>query len=589
MTSQTGADYGSAFLLNDSAASDLFTREDLTEEHRAISDTVNSFWNNEIEPQLKHLLDRKPGFARRLMRKASEIGLMAVSIPERFGGMELDLISALVVAEGNARDASYMIWEGGHNTIGTLPIVYFGTEDQKARYLPALARVDLVSAYALTEPQAGSDALAVQTRAALADSGTEYVLNGQKMWISNASEADIFTVFAKVDGEAFTAFLIDRNSTGLRVGAEERKMGLRGSSTTALYLDNVRVPISNVLGEVGRGHVIAFNILNLGRLKMGASAIGAAKDVLRLSLSYAKQRQAFGCSISEFGAIRHKLAEMAVRIFATESIVWRTAGRIRKREGDVTWSDPDAARIKLEAVREFAIECSIVKVFGSEMLDYVVDEGVQIHGGYGYHEDYTVEKAYRDSRINRIFEGTNEINRLLVLRMLLKRASKGLLPLFDAVDDVMRDPDGYGAKGQSADRSAHAVPIRRAKAAALLTIGLARKAFPNGLEGEQELLMLIADIIIDVYAMESTLLRTAKIADRGAAGTACHMAAVFSEEALLRISSNARHVIGACSHADESGHWVDALTRLLSSKPADLIRHRQAIARSLLEREHYVV
>jgi alkylation response protein AidB-like acyl-CoA dehydrogenase len=464
-----------------------------------------------------------------------------------------------------------MVWEGGHTTIGTLPIVYFGTEAQKQRYLPRLATLDLLAAYALTEPQAGSDALAARTRADLSADGRRYVLNGQKMWITNAAEADLFTVFAKVDGEKFTAFLVERTFEGLRIGAEEHKMGLRGSSTTALYLDNVPVPIDNVLGEIGRGHVIAFNILNLGRLKMGASCVGAAKEVLRLSVRYARERRAFGSPIAEFGAIRHKLAEMTVRIFATESVVWRTAGLIDHAEGGVTWDDPDAARKKLAAIREFAIECSIVKVFGSEALDYVVDEGVQIHGGYGYHEDYPVERAYRDSRINRIFEGTNEINRLLIARTLLKRAAKHGLALFDGVGLEPAPEDLAG----------------RAKAIGLAMFGLARDTWGGALDQQQEILMLLADIVIDAYAIESTLVRSRKIA--GTRPLFPDIAQVFAGDAVMRIVANARQVVGACCDRDDGTRWMETLNRLGDLPPSNLIKLRQRIAIEAIEGGGYPV
>lgn len=583
MPSQPHDASGGGFLLAESTPGEVFTAEDLTDEHHAIAETVNAFWDKEIAPHLKEILEHKPGLVRTLMKKASEIGLMGISIPRRYGGTDLDLISALVVSQNTARDASYMIWEGGHNTIGTLPIVYFGTDAQKERYLPRLARLEMVAAYALSEPQAGSDALAVRTRAALSDGGRTYVLNGQKMWISNASEADIFTVFARVDGQHFTAFLVERSTPGLRVGAEERKMGLRGSSTTALYLDDVQVPVENVLGEVGRGHVIAFNILNVGRLKMGASAIGAAREVLRVSIAYANDRHAFGSSIAEFGAIRHKLAEMAIRIFATESVVWRTAGLIAGREEGVGWNIPDAGSGKLDAIHEFAIECSIVKVFSSEMLDYVVDEGVQIHGGYGYHEDYYVEKAYRDSRINRIFEGTNEINRLLIVRMLLKRGYSGTLPLLDAVDRAI-------ASAMDTDGCTPPDPrplVVRAKAVALLAVGLARRAWPEDLENRQELLILIADILIDLYAMESTTLRTVKIASRGGGRLGADIDSVFVEEATARIAWNARQVVGASVAGSPSEPWIHALRHLLRMPAGNMIQRRQRIAAHLIDQGGY--
>src|ERR1700758_4297889 len=428
---------GGAFLLEDVSPNEIFTAEDLSDEHLAIARTVDEFWANDVEPHLDAIRQQTPGIALSVLRKSAELGLTAVAIPEKFGGMEMALASVMIVGEHLGQDASYGSWHSAHTGIGTLPILFFGTEEQKQRYLPRLAKAEILAAYALTEPWAGSDALAIRTRADLSQDGKYYVLNGQKMWITNGGAADLFTVFAKVGGESFTAFLVERNFSGVSSGAEEHKMGIKGSSTTAVYFDNVRVPVENVLGEVGRGHIIAFNILNLGRLKLGPGSLGGAKNVLAICLKYAKERKAFGSAIAEFGAIQHKLAEMAIRIYAVESMVWRVVGLIESQLGAAPQDNSDASRTELKAVEEYAPECSIIKVYASEMLDYVVDEGVQIHGGYGYHQDYLVERAYRDSRINRIFEGTNEINRLLITGMLLKRAARGELALLPAVEKVL--------------------------------------------------------------------------------------------------------------------------------------------------------
>src|ERR1700733_13686451 len=426
---------GGAFLIEEFSPDEVFTAEDLSEEHLAIAHTVDEFWANDVEPNLDAIRRQEPGIALNVLRKSAGLGLTAVAIPERFGGMEMDLASVMIVGEHLGRDASYGSWHSAHTGIGTLPVLFFGTEEQKQKYLPRLATAEILAAYALTEPLAGSDALAARTRADLSPDGKYYVLNGQKMWITNGGAADLFTVFAKVGGEKFTAFLVERNFPGVSSGAEEHKMGITGSSTTAVYLDNVPVPVENVLGEIGRGHVIAFNILNIGRLKLGPASVGAAKNVLAICLKYAKQRKAFGTTISEFGAIQHKLAEMAIRIYAAESMTWRVAGLIENQmhlvSAEAANVSANASTQELKAIEEFAAECSMVKVYASEMLDYVVDEGVQIHGGYGYHQDYVVERAYRDSRINRLFEGTSEINRLVITGMPLKRAARGLLPLFD--------------------------------------------------------------------------------------------------------------------------------------------------------------
>ncbi len=499
----------------------------------------------------------------RALRKSAELGLTSMAIPEAYGGLELDLASAMVVAEHVARDGSYAAWHGAHTGIGTLPLVFFGTEEQKRKYLPKLATAEMVAAYALTEPHAGSDALAARTRADLSADGTHYVLNGQKMWITNGGAADLFTVFAKIGGEQFTAFLVERAFGGVTSGAEEKKMGIKGSSTTAVYFDNVRVPVENVLGEIGRGHIIAFNILNIGRLKLGPFALGGAKNVLAVALKYAKERKAFGSPIAAFGAIQHKLAEMAIRIFATESMVWRTVGLIAPEES-------------LKTIEEYAVECSIVKVYASEMLDYVVDEGVQIHGGYGYHQDYAVERAYCDSRINRIFEGTNEINRLLITGMLLKRAARGQLALVAAAQKVV---------GQALSPSAaegEAALVANAKNIALLAMGIAYRKFALELEKQQEVLMSIADIVMEVFAMESALLRVAK---NGAGREFC---AVFLRDAMSRIEFAARNVLAASSEGDSLRMSLAMLRRFVKYDPVDAVAMRREIAKRLLSAERYV-
>src|SRR5215472_572677 len=381
---------GTAFLLEDSTPQEVFTPEDLSEEHLAIAHMVDEFWTNEVEPNLPAIREKKPGLALSVLRKSVDLGLTAMAIPEEYGGMAMDLPSLMVTAERLGRDGSYAGWHSAHTGIGTLPIVYFGTEAQKKKYLPKLAKVEMLAAYALTEPLAGSDALAARTRADLSPDGKHYILNGQKMWITNGGAADLFTVFAKVGGEKFTAFLVERNFPGVTSGAEEHKMGMKGSSTTAVYFDNVRVPVENVLGEIGRGHVIAFNILNIGRLKLGPASVGVAKNVLAISLKYSKDRKAFGSSIAQFGAIQHKLAEMAIRTYAVEPMVWRVVGLIESRLQQTAPDQAADSQSELKALEEYAAECSMIKVCASEMLDYVVDEGVQIHGGYGYHQDYPV-------------------------------------------------------------------------------------------------------------------------------------------------------------------------------------------------------
>ena len=585
---------GTAFLLEESAPLDIFTPEDLSEEHLAVGHMVDEFWANEVEPNLPAIREKKPGVAMAVLRKSVELGLTAMTIPEEYGGLAMDLPSLMVTSERMGRDGSYGGWHSAHTGIGTLPIVYFGNEQQKRKYLPKLAKVEMLAAYALTEPLAGSDALAARTRADLSPDGKHYMLNGQKMWITNGGAADLFTVFAKVGGEKFTAFLVERNFPGVSSGAEEHKMGITGSSTTAVYFDNVPVPVENVLGEIGRGHVIAFNILNIGRLKLGPATVGAAKNVLAISLKYAKQRKAFGSTISEFGAIQHKLAEMAIRIFVAESMTWRVVGLIENQMHGASGVSSDAsanastgASQELKAIEEFAAECSMVKVYAAEMLDYVVDEGVQIHGGYGYHQDYVVERAYRDSRINRLFEGTSEINRLVITGMPLKRAARGLLPLFEAARAVLQETESPAAAGTSAD--AELSVVRNAKKIALLTLGVAHERYGAKLEQQQEIMMNLSDIIMEVFAMESSLLRRRKLAAAGSGVNAADACAVYLRDAIARVELSSRTVLSACAQGDELRRNLSRLRGYASHDPVNAIALRRKIAERLLANERYTV
>ncbi|HTP88991.1 MAG TPA: acyl-CoA dehydrogenase family protein [Bryobacteraceae bacterium] len=566
----TFASRGGGFLLETARPEDVFTPEEFTEEHRAIARATDDFWNNEVTPNLQAIQHQEPGVARAVLRKSADLGLPAVLVPEQYGGMEMDLTSAMIVAEGVARDGSYAACHGTQAGIGTLPLVLFGTEEQKRRYLPKLASAEMVAAYALTEPHAGSDALSAKTRADLSEDGTHYILNGQKMWITNGGLADLFTVFAKIGGEKFTAFLVERAWPGVSSGAEEKKMGIKGSSTTAVFFDNVRVPVENVLGEIGRGHIIAFNILNIGRLKLGPFALGGAKEVLRVSLRYAKERRAFGHAIADFGMIRHKLAEMAVRIYAAESMTWRAVGLVER-----------AGTGFMKAAEEFAAECSFVKIFSSEMLDYVVDEGVQIHGGYGYHQDYAVERAYRDSRINRIFEGTNEINRLLATGMLLKRAQRGQLPLVEAVKRLQNDL--LGGPAVATGDSEEARLAANAKKAALFLLGVAYQKHLGELENQQEVLAAITDVAMNAFAMESCVVRAQKN------GAGRDLAAIFVHEAMETVESAGRAVLAACSEGDPLRMNLSILKRFTKCDPVNAIALRRRIAERLLEAERYMV
>jgi alkylation response protein AidB-like acyl-CoA dehydrogenase len=576
---------GMAFLIEDSTPRDVFTPEDLSEEHLAVARMVDEFWTNEVEPNLPAIRDKKPGLALGVVRKSAELGLTAMAIPEEYGGMAMDLPSLMVTAERLGRDGSYAGWHSAHTGIGTLPIVYFGNEYQKRKYLPKLAKVELLAAYALTEPQAGSDALAARTRADLSSDGKHYILNGQKMWITNGGAADLFTVFAKVGGEKFTAFLVERAFSGVSSGPEEHKMGITGSSTTAVYFDNVPVPVENVLGEIGRGHVIAFNILNVGRLKLGPAAVGASKNVLSTCLEYAKQRKAFGSSISEFGAIQHKLAEMMIRIFTAESMFWRVTGLIESQMHDASKKRVSAAH-ELKAIEEFAAECSMVKVYASEMLDYVVDEGVQIHGGYGYHQDYAVERAYRDARINRLFEGTSEINRLVITGMPLKRAARGLLPLFEAARAVLAKTE---AEPDPRTSDADSRLLHGAKKSALLTLAVAYQRYDAQLERQQEIVMNLSDLFMEVFAMESALSRSRKLASAGGGANAADACAVYLRDAIARVEFFSRTVLSACAEGADLQQYLSRVREYSNHDPVNAIALRRKIAARLLEHDRYTV
>jgi alkylation response protein AidB-like acyl-CoA dehydrogenase len=594
LTEIPGKTRGSAFLFEDALPAQVFTPEDLTEEHLAIGRMIDEFWASEVEPNLPAIREKQPGLALAVLRKSAELGLTGMTIPEEFGGMEMDLPSLMVAAEHMGRDASYAGWHSAHTGIGTLPIVYFGTPEQKKKYLPRLAHLELLAAYALTEPLAGSDALAARTRADLAADGKHYILNGQKMWITNGGAADLFTIFAKVGGEKFTAFLVERAFPGVSSGAEEHKMGIRGTSTTAVYLDNVAVPVENVLGEIGRGHVIAFNVLNIGRLKLGPASVGAAKNVLAICIKYAKQRKAFGAAIADFGAIQHKLAEMAIRIFAAESMTWRVAGLIESQLQASAAERKPGSITEMQAVEEYAAECSMVKVFASEMLDYVVDEGVQIHGGYGFHQDYAVERAYRDSRINRLFEGTNEINRLVIMGMPLKRAARGQLPLFEAARAVLNsggnpslshERPGVTESGATEEDRL----VRNAKTIALMTIAVAHEKYGAQLEKQQEVIMNLSDIAMEVFTMESTLLRTKKLTLSGKGENAFDICAVYLRDATARIEGFSRTVLSACCEGEVLRKHLVTLRGYADHMPVNSVLLRRQIAARLLSSERYTV
>jgi len=581
---------GGAFLIEESAPEEIFTPEDFTEEHRMIAETTRQFVDNEVSPHIDQLEQHDWKFARELVRKAADLGLIAANIPEEYGGLGLDQTSSALVGENVGRSASFATTLGAESGIGLLPIIYFATETAKHKYLPRVASGELIAAYALTEAGSGSDAMAAKATARLSEDGTEYILNGEKMWITNGGFADIFIIFAKVDGDKFSAFIVERQP-GLTSGAEEHKMGIKGSSTTALVLSDVRTPVENLLGEVGKGHKIAFNILNIGRFKLGAMCVGGMKLMVNESVRYANERHQFGQSISSFGAIKSKLGEQAIRTWVGESMIYRTLGMIESGVGAVDSKDMDA---RLRAIEEYAAECSIIKVALSEYCDYVADEMVQIYGGYGYSADYPAERAYRDSRINRIFEGTNEINRMLIPGRLMKSALSGRLALLPAAQALMDEVLTPQMAAIDDDESVLATELKltqNAKKVALMTLGTAAQKYMMKLGDQQEILMGIADIIMDTYAMESAILRARKLAAAQGEETAARyldMTRVFCNDAVERIGARAKNTLAGMSEGDELRTLLAALRRFTKLQPMNTIAARQRIADEMITANRYV-
>lgn len=581
---------GGSFLIEERAPKEIFTPEDFTEEHRMIADTTREFIDNEVVPRIPELEKHDWNLARELIRKASELGLTGANISEEYGGLGLDQTSGVLIGEGLGRAASFATTLGAQSGIGLLPITYFGTEEAKKKYLPKIAGGEIITAYALTESGSGSDALAAKATARLSEDGKEYILNGEKMWITNGGFADLFIVFAKVDGDKFSGFIVERQE-GLTSGAEEHKMGIKGSSTTALVLSDVRTPVENLLGEVGKGAKIAFNILNIGRFKLGAMCTGGMKLGIQEAVRYANERHQFGKSISSFGAIKTKLAEMAIRTWVGEAMVYRTVGLIESAISETSDpSDPDA---KLRAIEEYAVECSIIKVALSEYCDFVVDEMVQIYGGYGYSADYPAERAYRDSRINRIFEGTNEINRMLIPGMLMKRAMGGKLALLPAAQKLMEEVLSPSMSGLDEDEDVLAAEqklAQNAKKVALMALGTAAQKYMMTLADQQEILMGIADIVIDAYAMESAILRAQKLAaaqGEEAAARYVDMTRVFCNDAVERIEANAKNTLAGMSEGDELRTLLAALRRFTKLTPMNTIVARRAIADAMIKANKY--
>lgn len=584
---------GGEFLIKESNAADTYIKEQITEEQSMIAQSTSDFIANRVHPVIKEIDKQQPGLVVGLLHEIAELGLLGAAIPEEYGGMGVDFATDTFINIEMGKGHSFSAAYAAHTGIGTLPILYFGTEEQKKKYLPGLGDSSIKASYCLTEPGSGSDALGAKTKAVLSEDGKHYIINGQKMWITNAGFADLFTVFAKIDGEKFTGFIVDAKTEGISLGAEEDKLGIKGSSTRQVFFNNVKVPVENVLGEIGKGHKIAFNVLNIGRYKLGVLALGGAKETTTTAIKYANERIQFNVPISSFGAIKHKLAEMAVKVYATDAATFRTAGLIQDYIDAAVAKGVDKVQAKLQAAEEFSVECAILKVFGSEVLDYVVDEAVQVFGGTGFSEEYPVARAYRDSRINRIFEGTNEINRLLSVGMLVKKAMKGELDLFTPAMAVQKElmsvpdfstPDADDVFGN--ERKA----LLNAKKAILMTAGAAVQKFMQNLEKEQEVMMDIADMLIELFVCESTLLKTEKlISIRGAEACALQIdiTKTYISDALERINLSGKHAIVSFNDGDMLRIMLMGIKRFTKLDPFNTVAARRRIADKLIEEGQY--
>lgn len=581
---------GAMFLLEDIDPNEIFTPEDFSDEHKMIADTVADFVENEIQPNIEDLDNQKEGLMRSILEKAGELGLLSADIPEEYEGGEMGKISAAIITENVSTGGSFAVSHGAHTGIGSLPIVLFGNEEQKKKYLPGLATGELVAAYALTEPMAGSDALGARTKAVLSEDGKYYILNGEKIFITNAGFADVFITYAKIDGDKFTAFIVDKDTPGFSIGAEEKKLGIKGSSTCSLIFEDAKVPVENLLGEIGKGHVIAFNILNIGRYKLGAGGVGSAKAALAIAAKYAMERQQFGMPIAKFGMIKNKLAQMAAKTYASESLVYRLVGNIEEAlEGKTDGKEIGAA------IEDYAIECSIAKVHASETLDYAVDETVQIHGGYGYTQEFPAERFYRDARINRIFEGTNEVNRLIIPGTLLRRGMKGQLPLLQAAQALAAEVTSLRAKVPTGDEAPFEIEmdiINRAKKLLLLVGGTAAQKYMQKIIKEQEIIEIMANMVIEIFAMESAVLRAKKAlaADPENAETKVELALAYVYDAFPKFDAWAKQ---ALAYMFESGDMLrtnlSIAKRLAKYTPINLIGVKQKIAAKVLDAGKYVV
>ncbi len=583
---------GGEWLIKESNAFETFTPEEYTEEQIMVRDMCLQFLQTEVIPVVDRIDKMEAGLMPLLMEKAGEQGLLGASVPEELSGLGKDFVTSTLVSEGLGGGYSFSVAMSAHAGIGTLPILYFGTEKQKQKYIPKLATGVWKGSYGLTEPGSGSDALGAKTTATLSAEGKYYLLNGQKCWITNGGFADVYTVFAKVDGDKFTAFVVEKGMEGFSVGPEEHKMGIKGSSTVQLYFQDCKVPVENVLGEIGKGHIIAFNILNIGRLKLGAAAIGGAKGALSNSIEYAKTREQFKTAIANFGAIKHKIAEMAIKIYADESALYRTAKWIDEKEHELLAAGKPFNEALLGAAEEYAIECAILKVHGSEVLDFVVDEGVQIHGGNGYSDEYLISKAYRDSRINRIYEGTNEINRLLTVDMILKRAMKGKLDLMGPAMNVQKELMSIPEFGNDDDGafSNEKKAIVNLKKAILMTAGAAVQKLMQNLQHEQEILMNIADMMIETFVAESLLLRIIKMSDKNGEASSqiqIDMMHCNLNDAIDKVNKAGKEAINAFAAGDEQRMMLLGLKRFTKADPFNSKDARRRIADKLISEGRY--
>ncbi|QFF99847.1 acyl-CoA dehydrogenase [Psychrobacillus glaciei] len=584
---------GGSFLVEDIDASRVFTPEDFSDEQKMIAKTADDYVKSRVLPVVEKLEHHEFEHSVRLLKEAGDLGLLAADIPEEYGGLALDKISSALIAEKLSVAGGFSITHGAHVGIGTLPIVLFGNEEQKQKYLPNSASGEKIFAYALTEPGSGSDALGAKTTAKLNTEGTHYILNGEKQWITNAGFADVFVVYAKIDGDKFSAFIVDREFPGVSVGAEEKKMGIKSSSTRTLILQDAEVPVENLLGEIGRGHVIAFNILNIGRYKLGVGTVGGSKRALELAITYTNQRQQFKTPISSFNLTKQKLATMASKLYATESLIYRTVGYFEDRMSQLSEEEQKDGKAIAASIAEYAIECSINKVVGSEVLDYIADEAVQLHGGYGFMQEYEVERIYRDSRINRIFEGTNEINRLIVPGTFLKKAMKGELPLLQKAQSLQEEllmmmPEEVSEEPLAQEK----VLVANAKKIGLLAAGLAAQRFGTKLEAEQEVLVNIANIANNLFAMESALLRTEKAIGRDGVEKAQQKllyTQIFCQEAFDEIEKAAKETLIASVEGDTLRMMISALRKLTRNTPYNLILKKREASVKLIDAEKYIV